>query len=96
MGQPWLVEDIRSAFLQGKYPKRNALDLKKHLLQHFQYILQYQNEKKARLDMRRVGCWYLKYCQGTKEAKNRLNQCQSTQEVMELIHNFSWNEVFYE
>jgi tRNA-dihydrouridine synthase B len=93
MGQPWIAEDILRA-IEGLPPiERTVLDLKKALLEHFECILQYQPEKQSLLDMRRVGCWYLKRCQGVKELRNSLNRSATTAEVFAHLEHFEWNEV---
>ncbi len=90
MGQPWIAEDILLA-LDGKpVPKRSVEDLKAALLEHFDYIIQYQPERQSLLDMRRVGCWYLKRLQGVKELRVALNRSASTSEVFRHLENFSW------
>lgn len=93
MGQPWIVEDILRA-LDGAAPKeRTIADLREALLEHFGYIVHYQPEKQALLDMRRVGCWYLKRCNGVKGLRIRINKAVSTKEAFEHIERFPWEAV---
>lgn len=90
MGQPWISEDILRA-LQGLAPiERTILDLKAALLQHFEYIVRYQPERQSLLDMRRVGCWYLKKCEGVKALRMQINRAASTAEAFSYIEQFSW------
>lgn len=90
MGQPWIAEDILLARSGKPVPERTVEDLKKALLEHFEGIVQYQPEKQSLLDMRRVGCWYLKRCEGVKTLRMQLNKAVSTVEVFQLIEKFSW------
>lgn len=90
MGQPWIGQDIEAALKGGSPQKRSPLDVKNALLEHFQLILDYQTEKKAVLDMRRVGCWYLKQLDGVKSLKESINRSKSTQDTLQLIEEFSW------
>lgn len=91
LGQPWIAEDILRA-LQGLEPiQRTISDLKKALLQHFEWIVHYQPERQALLDMRRVGCWYLKGCDGAKPLRLQINRGASTAEVFSHIEQFPWD-----
>ncbi len=93
MGQPWIAEDILRA-LHGLDPiERTVKDLRIALLEHFGFITAYQPERQALLDMRRVGCWYLKKCTGVKELRILINKAASTREVFEYIERFPWDSV---
>lgn len=90
MGQPWLAEDILRA-LEGLEPtQRTIADLKEAMLLHFDYIVRYQPERQSLLDMRRVGCWYLKRCEGAKALRIQINKSATTSEVFAHIHQFPW------
>jgi nifR3 family TIM-barrel protein len=93
MGQPWLIEDIYQFFEQGTIRKRSSLDYKEALLAHLSHIISYQPERRALLDIRRVGCWYLKLGRGTKYLREAINRSCSISEVYHHIQNFSWEEV---
>jgi len=93
MGQPWIAEDILRA-LDGQKPhSRSVFDLKNSLLEHFDCIVRYQPERQSLLDMRRVGCWYLKRLVGVKELRLLLNRSASTSEVFQHLENFSWEAI---
>ncbi len=90
MGQPWIAQDILRA-LDGLDPlPRSIDDLRNSLLEHFDCIVRYQPEKQSLLDMRRVGCWYLKRLVGVKELRVLLNRSASTSEVFQHLERFSW------
>ncbi len=93
MGQPWIVEDILRALEDLPPIIRSVQDIKNALIEHFELIVQYQPEKQSLLDMRRVGCWYLKRCEGAKNIRMQLNKAVSTREVFALIEEFSWESV---
>jgi tRNA-dihydrouridine synthase B len=93
MGQPWIAEDILRA-LEGQIPiVRSVDDLRQNLLEHFDYIVRYQPERQSLLDMRRVGCWYLKRLTGVKELRVQLNRSNSTAEVFQHLDRFSWEAI---
>lgn len=91
-GQPWLFEDIYR-HLEGLPPlHRDSLYHRDTLLRHMDIITSYQIERRAVLDMRRVGCWYLKYGAGTKKLRECINASKSLQEIRSILENFAWEE----
>ncbi|MBX9922763.1 MAG: tRNA dihydrouridine synthase DusB [Rhabdochlamydiaceae bacterium] len=92
MGQPWLIEDIYRFFEDGVVVKRTSLDYKKALLEHIAHIVSYQTDRKSLLDIRRVGCYYLKGGRGTKHLREAINRSASLEETYMHIQNFSWEE----
>ncbi len=92
MGQPWLIEDIYRFFEEGIFPTRTSLDYRSAMLDHITHIISYQPERKALLDIRRVGCFYLKTGRGTKHLREALNKSASIEEVYFHINNFAWEE----
>ncbi|NDD58265.1 MAG: tRNA dihydrouridine synthase DusB [Chlamydiae bacterium] len=95
MGRPWVVEDIHRALLGLDPIKRTYLDFKNAFLEHIEYILRYQNDRKALLDIRRVGCWYLRQMRGAKALREGINRSRQLSETLHLIHSFTWEEVEY-
>lgn len=91
-GQPWLIEDIYRHF-EGLPPlERGALHHRDVLLQHMDIIASYQIERRAVLDMRRVGCWYLRYSAGTRRLREMINGSKSLAEIRSIIEGFAWDE----
>lgn len=91
MGQPWIAEDI-ARHLSGQAPlERGILAIRSALLEHFEAIIQYQNDVQALLDFRRVGCWYLKRCIGAKPLRIELNRCATPSDAFSLIERFPWD-----
>jgi len=91
MGAPWIVEDIIN-FFEGNFFDREKSFIKEQMIKHFNFILEYKPEKKAVLDMRRVGCYYLKrYC-GVKSLRNMINKAENTLQMMQLIEDFNFTE----
>jgi tRNA-dihydrouridine synthase B len=93
MGQPWIVQDILNA--QDGLPQvdRGVNDIHEALLQHFELIIRYQTERQALLDMRRVGCWYLKRLEGVKNLRVKINRSSSIKESFQAVEEFPWQEV---
>jgi len=93
MGQPWIIEDIANFLQTGILNKRTSLDYKKAFLEHISHVLSYQNDRRALLDVRRIGSWYLKLGKGTKYLRESVNRSSSIEETLSHIHNFAWEEV---
>lgn len=93
LGKPWIVQQIQQFLSQEEVIEKTVFDIKDHLLIHFEEILRYQNEKQSLLDFRRVGCWYLKCCEGVKELRLALNKSENPKEAVELIRQFDWDRV---
>jgi tRNA-dihydrouridine synthase B len=74
---------------------RTFEDYKLAFLEHIGHILAFQSERKALLDIRRVGCWYLRLGRGTKALREGINRSRELREALELIHNFSWDTADY-
>jgi len=93
LGQPWIAEDIVER-LQGREPPvRDVFLFREKLLEHFESIVRYQPEKRALLDFRRVGFWYLKRCVGAKPLRIQLNTAPSTVDIFKAIDQFSWESL---
>lgn len=93
MGQPWIAEDILRAMDGLPVIERNVNDYKEALFEHFELIVRYQPERQALLDMRRVGCWYLKRFHAVKDLRMQINRSVSTADVFQLLEQFDWNSV---
>ncbi|MCB1115525.1 MAG: tRNA dihydrouridine synthase DusB [Chlamydiia bacterium] len=91
-GKPWIAEDIcrHDAGLP-----LNSYDIKQHLLDHMHLITSYQNDRKAILDMRRMGCWYLRSGTGTKKLREALNKTKDLKELEKLIKNYDWDQTSF-
>lgn len=92
MGQPWIVEDIIHHLRGLEAKPRTVSDICQALLEHFDLIVRYQPERRALLDMRRVGCWYLKRLEGVKALRIQINRSLSTTETLQAIQAFPWQE----
>ncbi|HEX2582655.1 MAG TPA: tRNA dihydrouridine synthase DusB [Chlamydiales bacterium] len=93
MGKPWIAEDILRHLDGLPVQERGVLAIREALLDHFDLIIRYQPERRALLDMRRVGCWYLKRLEGVKALRVQINRSSSTAESLRAILDFPWTEV---
>ncbi len=91
-GKPWIAEDVRR--LDNSEPLMIP-DIKEHLLDHMAYITSYQTDRKALLDMRRIGCWYLRDGTGTKKLRESLNRSKDLNEIENMIRNYDWQQTSF-
>ncbi|MBS0624654.1 MAG: tRNA dihydrouridine synthase DusB [Verrucomicrobia bacterium] len=90
MGQPWIAEDIHRHLSGMSALDRSVEYHKLCLIEHFEAIVRYQAEKQSLLDMRRVGCWYLKKLEGVKSLRMQINRAATTAEVFKYLQEFPW------
>jgi tRNA-dihydrouridine synthase len=74
---------------------RTLMDLRDTFYAHIDHILSYQNERRALLDIRRVGCWYLRLGKGTKALREGINRSKSLKEALDLIYQYTWELASY-
>jgi nifR3 family TIM-barrel protein len=92
MGAPWVIEDIYRHLSQENPLVRTAKDLRDAFLLHLEHVVSYQPERKALLDLRRIGCWYLRKAKGVRALRELVNRAQSVQEVQAMILAHPWEE----
>lgn len=92
MGQPWIVQDILRYF-EGLPPLLKTLEeCRQALLEHFYFTQLYHHDHRVCVDMRRVGCWYLKKSAGTRAFRERMSRAANLAEIEDLILNFPLSE----
>jgi nifR3 family TIM-barrel protein len=88
MGQPWVAQDILRHF-EGLPPLTRTLEhCRQALWQHFKFTQSYHNDQRVCVDMRRVGCWYLKKTAGTRGFREVISKADHMHAIEELILNF--------
>jgi len=91
-GKPWIFEEIYR-HLSGEAPiERSPLQIRDELLEHLDAILAYQQGRKARLDLRRIGSWYFKKGSGHKKLREIVVNTKDIEEVVEQIKAYSGEE----
>jgi len=93
MGNPWLVEQIRD-HLQGKpYQVRNSMQRLEALIEHFKLACEEFPERKALLDLRRFGAWYLHSQAGARQLRHQLNSINSCEDAYQLLQQLLEQEL---
>lgn len=93
LGQPWIVEDIIRLLSSEEPIERGVEHCRQALLEHFLHTVSYHNGRRVVVDMRRVGCWYLKKSAGTRAFREQISKAENVEQVRELILNFPIGEL---
>ncbi|MDP1879634.1 MAG: tRNA dihydrouridine synthase DusB [Parachlamydiaceae bacterium] len=96
MGRPWAVEDILNYSLGLPIHERNLEECRTALYEHFLATKKYHHDHRVCVDMRRIGCWYLKKSSGTRQFRECISRSQSIQDIEDLILNFPLGEMINE
>lgn len=93
MGQPWIIEEmLNNAPLEPIFNK-SLEECRQSLYDHFLMTKYYHHDYRVCLDMRRVGCWYLKKSSGTRQFRELISRAKNINEVEDLILNFPLGEM---
>lgn len=92
MGQPWIAQDIAKLDRGEAISERSVRERKELLLDHFGQSIAYGSDRKAVLDMRRVGCWFFKKAKGNKSFRDAISHAQTVADIRDLIVNFQVDE----
>ncbi|EFB41216.1 MULTISPECIES: tRNA dihydrouridine synthase DusB [Parachlamydia] len=90
MGQPWIAQDILNYLQGGTIRVHTPEDCRQALYEHFLCTERYYNPRQVVIEMRRVGCWYIKSSGGTREFRGLISRASSPDQVKDLIQNFSF------
>ena len=78
LGQPWLGEDV----LSEEVIERDRDYCLEALFDHFNYVLKYYSARRAVLDARKIGCWYVKNVKGARELRSFVSKVKSVDEFL--------------
>lgn len=85
MGAPWIAEQIRDHLMGLPVRQRGGKERLEALRRHFQLACEWFPEKKALLDLRRFGAWYLKSASRMRQIRHQLNSIQNIAEAQALL-----------
>lgn len=93
MGQPWIAEDILRYLAGEPAIERSLEDCRQALFEHFLHTQHYHHDHRVCVDMRRVGCWYLKKSSGTRQFRELISRAKTIQDIRDLILYFPLGEM---
>ena len=93
LGNPWLVKEINYYLETGKeLESPSNIEKIDMCLKHFDYLLSFESEKQAVLEIRSHVAWYLKGINGGKETKNEIFKTKDVKEIKKLLLKLRCNE----
>lgn len=94
LGKPWIAEEIIQYLQEGYAEEKSPDDFKKTFINHMKVTLGYESDRRALIAMRRIGSWYLRQGNKTKELRDLLNKAKTIDEVEKIIHNYNFDEAY--
>ncbi len=89
LGNPWLINECNQYLDKGIVVDRpSSIEKIDMCLKHFRYLLNYQNEKQAVLEIRSHVSWYLKGINGCNEVKNAIFKTKNVKEIEKILQDF--------
>lgn len=90
MGQPWMADLIRRLDAGEEIALPDVEQQRELLIEHFNEMVRYHSDRRVVIDMRRVGCWYVKKCPRTREFRGSISKCTQIEELRQLIQEFEF------
>jgi len=87
LGTPWICQEIE-AMACGQTLETSEFQ-KVALKEHFEEILRYATDRRTVIDMRRVGCWYVKKQEHTKAFRQAMSNCQTVDAIHDLVSSYA-------
>lgn len=87
MGQPWIAQDIIRYMEEGIVEEKSHEELCDALKRHFYYMKSYLTDRQACIEMRKVGCWYIKKSFGTRTVREHISHANTLEEIEAVIEN---------
>ncbi len=88
MGAPWVIKSITDFLEYGQNFSPDFESYKTTLQQHMDYTLNYENNRRFVLSMRRIGCWYLKKFKNAKQLREAINKSKTVEEIKKIFDEF--------
>lgn len=88
LGKPWIFKQIKEYFEHGSYSPITKTELLQTAEKHLAYALENKREDIVVREMRSQLCHYSKGIPGAAELRNKINHCQSADEIRQYLSEF--------
>lgn len=89
LGNPWLIKECVDYLENGIEPVEIPLEDKMNMMKrHYQLLVEDKNEKVALLEIRTHIIWYLKGMPNSKEMKNCICKCKTSEEIFKTLESY--------
>ncbi len=96
LGKPWIIEEMIAEIMGRPLEEKSLEECRQALLAHFECIAGYHPDRRAAIDIRRVGCWYLKKTQGTRTFRDLISKVDNIETAYQIIKEFPLGEAIAE
>ncbi|WP_188207340.1 tRNA dihydrouridine synthase DusB [Alkalibacillus aidingensis] len=89
LGNPWIIYRVSKYLETGKLIGEPGPHEKVEVCKlHMDRLIKLKGEKVAILEMRKHAAWYLKGLKGSGKARNRINYCETRDEVLQALNEY--------
>ena len=89
LGNPWLIKEVVEYLENGNVIEKPSFDEKVDMMKrHFDILSNDKIEKLALLEIRTHIIWYLKGMPESKEMKNKICKCKSSEEIFTILDEY--------
>lgn len=88
LGNPWLIRNILNYLAGRDYELPSTEEKIKMCIKHLKYLSETKDEKIAVLEIRSHAAWYLKGIENASLIKNKIYQCNSIRDIMQVLNEF--------
>lgn len=89
LGNPWLIKQCVDYLKDGKEPENVSFEEKVLMMKrHYQLLCKDKNEKVALLEIRSHILWYLKGMPNSKEMKNKIMSCKTSDDIFATLDEY--------
>lgn len=89
LGNPWLIKECIDYLELGKDPRHVSFKEKITMMKkHYELLRKDKNEKLALLEIISHIIWYLKGMPNSKEMKNKICSCKTSEEIINLLNEY--------
>ena len=81
MGSPWIAQDVYDLLEARPLKERTFKENFEVLVEHFEEMKKYHSDRRVIVDMRRVGCWFIKKSFGAREFREILSHAKTLDEI---------------
>jgi putative TIM-barrel protein, nifR3 family len=88
LGNPWLIRNTLNYLAGRDYELPSTEEKIKMCIKHLKYLSETKDEKIAVLEIRSHAAWYLKGIENASLIKNKIYQCNSIRDIMQVLNEF--------
>lgn len=88
LGNPWLIRNTLNYLAGRDYELPYTEEKIKMCIKHLKYLSETKDEKIAVLEIRSHAAWYLKGIENASLIKNKIYQCNSIRDIMQVLNEF--------